>query len=159
MFECSICGLLSLNAISCPACGSQNLIDLSSSDSTAEDLPTVIPGLDEAAESWHEIEGSHDVEDGSKHAIAENNSQQIVGMGLDNIMAIAMPDAVLVAHKKRALDVKKAVEFLKIKEELAVSIIEIVEVNNAGFAFPSQSLYVESYPNEKSEIFNPKKTK
>ena len=50
-------------------------------------------------------------------------------------------------------------EFLKIKEELAVSIIEIIEANNAAFAFPSQSLYVESYPNEKSEIFNPKNTK
>ena len=50
-------------------------------------------------------------------------------------------------------------EFLKIKEELAVSIIEIVEANNAGFAFPSQSLYVESFPNEKSEIFNPKNIK
>ena len=50
-------------------------------------------------------------------------------------------------------------EFLKIKEELAVSIIEIIEENNAGFAFPSQSLYVESYPNEKSEIFNPKQAK
>ena len=47
-------------------------------------------------------------------------------------------------------------EFLKIKEELAVSIIEIVESNKAGFAFPSQSLYVESFPNEKPEIFNPK---
>ena len=47
-------------------------------------------------------------------------------------------------------------EFLKIKEELAVSIIEIVESNKAGFAFPSQSLYVESFPNEKTEIFNPK---
>ena len=50
-------------------------------------------------------------------------------------------------------------EFLKIKEELAVSIIEIVKENNAGFAFPSQSLYVESFPNEKSEIFNPKNIK
>ena len=50
-------------------------------------------------------------------------------------------------------------EYLKIKEELAVSIIEIVEENKAGFAFPSQSLYVESYVNEKSEIFNPKNTK
>ena len=48
-------------------------------------------------------------------------------------------------------------EFLKIKEELAVSIIEVVESNKAGFAFPSQSLYVESYPKETSEIFNPKK--
>ena len=50
-------------------------------------------------------------------------------------------------------------EYLKIKEELAVSIIEIVESNKAGFAFPSQSLYVESFPNEKTEIFNPKSSK
>ncbi len=50
-------------------------------------------------------------------------------------------------------------EFLKIKEELAVSIIEIVDANKAGFAFPSQSLYVESFPNEKSEIFNPENIK
>ena len=49
-------------------------------------------------------------------------------------------------------------EFLRIKEELAVSIKEIVESNDAGFAFPSQSLYVESYPNERPEIFNPKPT-
>ena len=50
-------------------------------------------------------------------------------------------------------------KFFIIKEELAVSIIEIVEANNAGFAFPSQSIYVESFPNEKSEIFNPKTVK
>tara|TARA_B100000579_G_scaffold79692_1_gene61897 strand:- start:1294 stop:2427 length:1134 start_codon:yes stop_codon:yes gene_type:complete len=47
-------------------------------------------------------------------------------------------------------------EFLRIKEELAVSIIKIVEGSKAGFAFPSQSLYVESFPNDKSEIFNTK---
>ena len=34
--------------------------------------------------------------------------------------------------------------------------IGVVESNKAGFAFPSQSLYVESLPNEKPEIFNPK---
>ena len=34
-------------------------------------------------------------------------------------------------------------EFLKIKENLAVKIIEIVENNKASFAFPSQSIYVE----------------
>ena len=47
-------------------------------------------------------------------------------------------------------------EYLKIKENLAVKIIEIVEKNKAGFAFPSQSIYVESLPNENIEIFNPK---
>ncbi len=50
-------------------------------------------------------------------------------------------------------------EFLKIKENLAVKIIEIVENNHAGFAFPSQSLYVEKLSDEKTEIFNPKSTK
>ena len=50
-------------------------------------------------------------------------------------------------------------EFLKIKEKLAVKIIEIVENNEAGFAFPSQSLYVEKLSDEKTEIFNPQSTK
>ena len=47
-------------------------------------------------------------------------------------------------------------EFLKIKESLAVNIIEIVEKNKAGFAFPSQSIYLESFPEEVPEILNPK---
>ena len=47
-------------------------------------------------------------------------------------------------------------EFLKIKENLAVKIIEIIESNSAGFAFPSQSLYFENLPKDKPEIFNPK---
>ena len=48
-------------------------------------------------------------------------------------------------------------EYLKIKENLAVKIIGIVDKNSTGFAFPSQSLYVESLPSDKPEIFNPKK--
>ena len=47
---------------------------------------------------------------------SESRSQQVVGIGLDNIMAIAMPDSVLIASKERAQDVKKAVELLKIKD-------------------------------------------
>ena len=48
-------------------------------------------------------------------------------------------------------------EYLKIKEKLAVNIMEIVENNKAGFAFPSQSIYLESLPGETTEIFNSKK--
>lgn len=44
---------------------------------------------------------------------SENHSQQLVGLGLENIIAIAMPDAVLVAHKDYAQDVKKVVARLK----------------------------------------------
>ncbi len=46
---------------------------------------------------------------------SESNTQHVVGIGLDNILAIAMPDAVLIANKDRAQDVKKVVELLKKK--------------------------------------------
>ena len=46
---------------------------------------------------------------------SESSNQQVVGIGLNNIMAIAMHDAVLIAPKERAQDVKKAVELLKSK--------------------------------------------
>ena len=44
---------------------------------------------------------------------SESDRQQVVGVGLDNIVAITMPDAVLVAHKDRSQDIKDAVAFLK----------------------------------------------
>ena len=46
---------------------------------------------------------------------SESSSQQVVGIGLNNIIAIAMQDAVLIANKERAQDVKKAVSILKEK--------------------------------------------
>ncbi len=46
---------------------------------------------------------------------AESSSQQLVGIGLSDIIAIAMPDAVLVADKNRAQDVKLAVKALSEK--------------------------------------------
>ena len=46
---------------------------------------------------------------------SENASQHLVGLGLENIIAIAMPDAVLVAHKDRAQDIKMVVSSLEAK--------------------------------------------
>lgn len=46
---------------------------------------------------------------------SEDSGQEIVGIGLKNIIAVAMPDAVLVADASRAQDVKKAVAALKAK--------------------------------------------
>jgi len=40
-------------------------------------------------------------------------------------------------------------EYMEIKERLAMKIKEIVESEKAGFAFPSQSIYVESMPDDK----------
>jgi mannose-1-phosphate guanylyltransferase/mannose-1-phosphate guanylyltransferase/mannose-6-phosphate isomerase len=46
---------------------------------------------------------------------SEAGGLELVGIGLENIMVVAMPDAVLVADKSRAQDVKEAVARLKAK--------------------------------------------
>ena len=46
---------------------------------------------------------------------SENDGQAIVGIGLRDMIAVAMPDAVLVAPKDRAQEVKQAVEALRAK--------------------------------------------
>ena len=53
---------------------------------------------------------------------SESDGQQLVGLGLENIIAVAMPDAVLVADMGRTQDVKKVVSVLK---EKAISQAEI----------------------------------
>lgn len=57
MFECTICGLLSLGGTACPACGSQIRVDLTEQDDDGSPLPTEVPGLDEAVASWNDLEG------------------------------------------------------------------------------------------------------
>lgn len=44
---------------------------------------------------------------------SESDALQLVGIGLENILVVAMPDAVLVASRDRAQDVKTAVATLK----------------------------------------------
>jgi mannose-1-phosphate guanylyltransferase / mannose-6-phosphate isomerase len=46
---------------------------------------------------------------------ATSEAQTLFGIGLKNIVVVAMPDAVLVADKDRAQDVKQAVAALKAK--------------------------------------------
>ena len=61
-------------------------------------------------------DGAHAIECANSLLRSESSGQQVVGIGLNDIMAIAMPDAVLVASKERAQDVKKAVELLKAED-------------------------------------------
>ncbi|MBZ0128572.1 MAG: mannose-1-phosphate guanylyltransferase/mannose-6-phosphate isomerase [Rhodobacteraceae bacterium] len=75
---------------------------------------------------WRESDGDGDgvVTAGPATAIecrdsllrSENPNLEIVGIGLDNIIAIAMPDAVLVADMSSAQNVKQAVAALKAKQ-------------------------------------------
>ena len=63
MFECTICGLLSLGGNACPACGSQIRVDLTEQDDDGSPLPTEVPGLDEAVASWNDLEGIESTEE------------------------------------------------------------------------------------------------
>jgi len=56
---------------------------------------------------------AHSIECQNTLLRSENSNQHIVGLGLQDIVAIAMPDAVLVANKNKTQDVKKVIEHLK----------------------------------------------
>ena len=45
----------------CPACGSQIRTDLSLHDQDDSPLPLEIPGLDEATESWYQLDGNDSI--------------------------------------------------------------------------------------------------
>lgn len=51
----------------------------------------------------------------SRNCLIESNGRLVVTIGLDNIVIVDTPDALLICHKDRTQDVKKAVE--KLKEE------------------------------------------
>lgn len=60
-------------------------------------------------------EATHSIDCSDTMLRSECSDQLIVGLGLNNILAIATPDAVLIANKDRIQDVKKVVDYLKLK--------------------------------------------
>ena len=54
---------------------------------------------------------------------SDSENLEVVGIGLKNVMAIAMSDAVLVADMSRAQEVKKAVAALKAKGSAQATVI------------------------------------
>ena len=96
MFECQICGLLSLGGTSCPACGSQLRTDLSSSMEGDEVLPSEVPGLDDAAAAWYDLEGieppAEDQEaDERTHAAPSQGGLPFGFQGESNVYASRLP--------------------------------------------------------------------
>lgn len=61
-------------------------------------------------------DNAHAIECTNSLLRSESSNQQLVGIGLTDIMTIAMKDAVLVAPIERAQEVKKAVELLTTKQ-------------------------------------------
>lgn len=58
-------------------------------------------------------EGSDWFRIGTKNSLVSTGKKQIVTIGLENVIIIDTPDAILVAHKDHAQDVKKVVEHFK----------------------------------------------
>ncbi|MCH1537182.1 MAG: hypothetical protein L7S48_02090, partial [Candidatus Poseidonia sp.] len=92
MFECRVCGLLSLRGTSCPACGSQHRDDLSTTLDSEEILPTDVPGLDDAAESWYELEGIEPPkpEEGGEHS-GDSSTLPFGFQGESNVYSSNLP--------------------------------------------------------------------
>jgi MscS family membrane protein len=44
-------------------------------------------------------------------------------------------------------------EYLIVRERINLAIMKIVEENKASFAFPSQSVYIESLPDNQTPVF------
>lgn len=61
-------------------------------------------------------DSAHAIDCSNSMLRSESDNQQIVGLGIQNIIAIAMQDAVLVAHKNYAQEVKEVVDLLKINK-------------------------------------------
>lgn len=58
-------------------------------------------------------ETSHEIDCNNTLLRTETSGQTLVGLGLENIIAVAMPDAVLVADKNRAQEVGRVVDKLR----------------------------------------------
>ena len=96
MFECQICGLLSLGGTACPACGSQLRTDLASSMDSDEVLPSDVPGLDDAAAAWYELEGidpppSDEGGDDAPSSQSESSSLPFGFQGESNVYTSRLP--------------------------------------------------------------------
>ena len=82
----------------------------------------------------------------------ESNQQQLVGLGLENIIAVAMPDAVLVANKDKAQDVKKVVTILN---ELNISASEFFPKDYRPWGWFESLILTETFQVKRIHV-NPK---
>lgn len=75
----------------------------------------VLEGMDRNAQGVAVTKNAHSIDCKNTLLRSESPSLELVGVGLTDIIAVAMPDAVLVAHKDRMQDVKNVVGKLQSK--------------------------------------------
>lgn len=153
MFECQICGLLSIGGTACPACGSQLRKDLSAENADGEVLPTEVPGLDDAAAAWYDLEGIEpptEEEEPVVEAPANNTGTLPFGFqGASTVYAPSLPfgigsfadgipfdagDEMMMeappSHPKETEDLPEAIEPTAVAEVAPIAVAE-VEVASA----------------------------
>ena len=167
MNECGVCGILYLAGGSCPACGSQ--IQKRSEDFQDAEmvLPTEVPGLDEAADAWYDLEG---IERPVEEKEPEPTSSLPFGFGGESMTNVSrlpfgigshrdgIPFDVEPSNETEQVPPKKTIEaMVEIQEHQDISVVtpEIEDVEET-VPIPSlpelNSATVESTPNEVAPI-------
>lgn len=167
MNECGVCGILYLAGGSCPACGSQ--IQKRSEDFQDAEmvLPTEVPGLDEAADAWYDLEG---IERPAEEKEPEPTSSLPFGFGGESMTNVSrlpfgigshrdgIPFDVEPSNETEQVPPKKTIEaMVEIQEHQDISVVtpEIEDVEET-VPIPSlpelNSANVESTPNEVAPI-------
>ena len=167
MNECGVCGILYLAGGSCPACGSQ--IQKRSEDFQDAEmvLPTEVPGLDEAADAWYDLEG---IERPVEEKEPEPTSSLPFGFGGESMTNVSrlpfgigshrdgIPFDVEPSNETEQVPPKKTIEaMVEIQEHQDISVVtpEIEDVEET-VPIPSlpelNSANVESTPNEVAPI-------
>jgi len=144
MNECGVCGILYLAGGSCPACGSQIQKRSENFQDAEMVLPSEVPGLDDAAEAWYELEGieppEEDVED-------ESSSSLPFGFGGESLTNVSRLPFGIGSHRDGIpFDVEPSVS---IQQEPASSIVEPIE------PIAEVSIAVEETINEEEELIVP----
>ena len=150
MNECGVCGILYLAGGSCPACGSQ--IQKRSEDFQDAEmvLPTEVPGLDEAADAWYDLEG---IERPVEEKEPEPTSSLPFGFGGESMTNVSrlpfgigshrdgIPFDVEQSNETEQVSPKKTIKpMVEIHEHQDISVESLYEIEDAEESVPIPSL-------------------
>ena len=150
MNECGVCGILYLAGGSCPACGSQ--IQKRSEDFQDAEmvLPTEVPGLDEAADAWYDLEG---IERPVEEKEPEPTSSLPFGFGGESMTNVSrlpfgigshrdgIPFDVEPSKETESVSPKKTIEaMVEIQEHQDISVEPFDEIEDVEESVPIPSL-------------------
>ena len=159
MNECGVCGILYLAGGSCPACGSQ--IQKRSEDFQDAEmvLPTEVPGLDEAADAWYDLEG---MERPAEEKVPEPTSSLPFGFGGESMTNVSRLPFGIGSHRDGIpFDVERSNETESVPPTKAFeAMVEIQEhqdisVETSGIGDVEETVPIPSLPELNSANVEP----